>query len=89
MSIEGIDLTNRHVVLDERIVLPKYRDIRYRVWYCLSGPGCRPDGNGCLLRARHVVTHDEWWLARTDIERVATSQDIEAAMREADGERNA
>ena len=86
-SIEGKDITGRHVVLKESVVVPAYRDLKYRIILANGGFGCHPDTHGSLVVNTNIYDGDTGRWNREDIERFATPEEVEAVLNAAKEEK--
>ena len=72
LSVDGLDLTNEYVLLRESAMTPAYRAPSWRVF--------RVDtATGASVRGEHVRDGEFTRWGRSDIERLATADEIEAA----------
>lgn len=81
LSIIGKNLTDRWIVVKEEVIIPKYRDLRFRIARASGGFGCNPESMGRAVFCTYVDGESVRW-DRPDIERFATDTEVEAAIAE-------
>jgi hypothetical protein len=79
MSISGIDIEGKHVVLRESAMAEDWRDITWRTVLASGGFGCSPDTIGSAVFAEHVRDGEQARWERGQIERLATDKEVSAA----------
>lgn len=79
LSIDGVDLEGRHVVIAPKHMGERYQDITWRVVLAKGGFGCSPNTIGKALFIEHVRDGDQARYERYYVERLATDAEVEAA----------
>lgn len=79
LSIDGVDLEGKHVLLREDVLAPEWRDPTWRVALAKGGFGCHPGLRGKAVLVEHVRDGDSSRFERYEIERLATPEEVEAA----------
>jgi len=80
MSITGIDLEGKHVVLREDRIAAPYRDITWRTVLATGGFGCSPSAMGRAVFVEHLRDGDKGRFNRDDVERLASDREVEQAL---------
>jgi hypothetical protein len=85
LSIDGVDLEGKHVVLAESRMATAYRDITWRVVLAEGGFGCSPTAMGRAVFVKHLRDGDTGRFNRGDVERLATPEEVDLAKRSVAG----
>jgi len=79
LSIDGVDLEGKHVVIDASRMGPNYQDLTWRVVLAKGGFGCSPTAMGTAVFIEHVRDGDQARYERYYVERLATPEEVAAA----------
>jgi hypothetical protein len=79
MSIKGVDLKGKHVVIKADVLRPDYRDIGNRIFLAKGGFGCSPTARGTAVFGTFVKDGNDDRMERYDIERLATDEEVQIA----------
>jgi len=85
LSIDGVNLEGKFVVLREDAMAQAYRDITWRVVEARGGFGCSPGLRGTAVLVKHLRDGDTGRFERYQVERLATLGEVDKARRSVAG----
>ena len=80
MSISGIDIKGRYVIVREDRMAQAYKDITWRTALANGGFGTSPTAMGRAVFVTDVRDGNDRRINRDDIDRLATVEEVEAAL---------
>lgn len=69
-----LDLTGKYVIMETN-----EEDVITNVFFCESGFGCKPDAIGTKIYGYFVADHEECYMPRHDVLRLATDHEVKQA----------
>jgi len=77
-DIRGLNIAGKYIIIKEEVLAVPYREMKYRVWKALSGFGCSPESYGRAVFCKAVVDGESTRFNRSDVERLATPEEVKA-----------